>query len=544
MVRQRSRARAGPEEPCRRRAGAALRGETFDRVVSIGCLHHTGDPRARSGGPPRARPRRTRSRDALQPQLPARLVRARRAGLLGRRDGSLDDEMRAIRPSSRGRGRAAHRLRVRTCASCFASSRRSTSTYRTSTTTRSARASASRQPRPGRRARPLHRRRQALLGERCRAQVLGVPTRDRPDLLDFCLAGLAEQTLTRRRGDCLRQSRSASAPPVFDRLAGRRLALPPPEQPVPMHDNFERGCDAASGDYVTVLIDKRCSILRRSSGEQAWSGSRSRPRELAQRGLLPRSTRRGRSAPGASSRPAKRGQAARPSTRAWISSAIRERERRGVDPVHYVRGKIVFGAYSQALLERIRARPGRVFLRSRRTTPRWCRPARSLRALSTSGGRCSSRTTRAFQRATAEPLSRLRPPLHRGDRSRRSSTLSDPGPLHVAAQLVGYDLVSSAERCPPGSTPTLDMVNLVRRVREDLAAVLWPDAAVREEQYALLEAEEARQGVNSHLGPRAPSLLRRAMSSPPPARAPEPVDYLTPAGRRAQLIGTMRRRPS
>ena len=61
--------------------------------------------------------------------------------------------------------------------------------------------------------------------------------------------------------------------------------------------------------------------------------------------------------------------------------------------------------------------------------------------------------------------------------------------------VVAYDLVSSAARLPAGSTPPLDMPNLVRRAREDLAGVAWTDAEERAAQLALLAAAERRYDV-------------------------------------------------
>jgi len=58
--------------------------------------------------------------------------------------------------------------------------------------------------------------------------------------------------------------------------------------------------------------------------------------------------------------------------------------------------------------------------------------------------------------------------------------------------VVAYDLVSAAARCPPGSTPQLDLLNLLRRAREDLGTVAWTDPAEKAVQYKILEAAEAR----------------------------------------------------
>ena len=83
-----------------------------------------------------------------------------------------------------------------------------------------------------------------------------VPTRDRPDLLEFCLGSLAEQTYDDVEVIVSDNPVQLPARDVFDRFCGDGWRYLRPEEPVAMHDNFERGCDAASGDFVAVLIDK------------------------------------------------------------------------------------------------------------------------------------------------------------------------------------------------------------------------------------------------------------------------------------------------
>ena len=91
--------------------------------------------------------------------------------------------------------------------------------------------------------------------------------------------------------------------------------------------------------------------------------------------------------------------------------------------------------------------------------------------------------------------------------------------------VVAYDLVSSAARCPGGTTPPLDFPNLLRRSREDLDAVAWPDPAERSAQYAILERVEAEHGVASV--PTTPPATRthKAVLAGALARVP-PVESL------------------
>ena len=101
-----------------------------------------------------------------------------------------------------------------------------------------------------------------------------------------------------------------------------------------------------------------------------------------------------------------------------------------------------------------------------------------------------------------------------------------PGIYTSHHNVVGYDLVSSGARLPAGSVPELDPVNLVRRIREDLAVVVWDDEAERDEQYGLLEAAEARLGVTpADAEERGPSLGELARGFIAARRAPAPVEY-------------------
>src|SRR5918992_3737464 len=94
-----------------------------------------------------------------------------------------------------------------------------------------------------------------------------VPTRDRPDFLAFCLEGLASQAFADIEVIVSDNASERPARAVFDRWARPGWRYLPAEHPLPMHENFERGCTAASGDYVAVVIDK--TVLHTSALEVA-----------------------------------------------------------------------------------------------------------------------------------------------------------------------------------------------------------------------------------------------------------------------------------
>jgi glycosyl transferase family 2 len=324
-----------------------------------------------------------------------------------------------------------------------------------------------------------------------------VPTRDRPDLLDFCLEGIAGQTFADFEVIVSDNPLRSPARSVFDRWAGSDWRYLEPQSRLQMHDNFEVACDEASGDYVAVVIDK--TVLHPSALEftakalehehsdiVTWWNEGYHPFDEA---LDPRP---GRFLPA--------GSIVEPAAYDPGEELVRRfgnATRRGADPVHYFRGKIVFGAYSRRLLDRIREQVGRVF---HPLAPDYTSmvPASVLARGALDLGRpllVSYNSNRSNGRLQSID------PRH----ARRFIEGVDPaivGALPIAGlysshhNVVAYDLASSAARCPPGSTPALDLVELLGRAREDLAEVEWPDPAERSQQYAILEMAEQRHGVD------------------------------------------------
>jgi hypothetical protein len=321
-----------------------------------------------------------------------------------------------------------------------------------------------------------------------------VPTRDRPDLLDFCLESLAGQTFADFEVVVSDNPTNMPARAVFDRWARPGWRYVRPEWPLPMHENFERGCVEASGDYVAVVIDK--TVLHPSALEVADSALRAEPAvdivSWWNEGYDPvdelNDLRIGRFLPMATTVEATVYEPADE-----LAQRFANETRRGTDPVHYVRGKIVFGAYSRLLLDRIRELAGRVF---HPLAPDYTAmvPACVLSEGAVDVGRpllvsYNSRRSNGWLQST-DPRHARR--FIEGVDPAIVDGLPIPGLYTSTHNVVAYDLVSSAERCPPRSTPPLDLPNLLRRAREDLEGVLWRDQSERSAQYAILEAMEAR----------------------------------------------------
>jgi Glycosyl transferase family 2 len=320
-----------------------------------------------------------------------------------------------------------------------------------------------------------------------------VPTRDRPYLLAFCLESLASQTFTDVEVVVADNPTSAPAREVFDRFARPGWRYLPPGAPLAMHDNFERAVDAATGDHVAIVIDK--TLLHPSALAIADRALRAQPADIVtwhNEGYDPldeaRDPARGRFVPVATPRaPVLYDPAAELAVRFANSS------RRGLDPVHYVRGKIVFGAFSRSLLDRIRDCTGRVF---HPLSPDYTSmvPACVLGESALDVGRpllISYNSVRSNGRRASTDPAHSRRFIEAADPA-LIEALPIPGLYASSHNVVAYDLASSAARLPAGSTPPLDMPNLVRRAREDMAGVGWTNAEEHADQLELLAAAERR----------------------------------------------------
>ena len=87
-----------------------------------------------------------------------------------------------------------------------------------------------------------------------------VPTRDRPDLLDFCLGALAAQTFDDFEVVVSDNPTRVPVEEVVERWSRPGWRYLRHEQQLPMHDNFERGCAQGAGgsSYAVSLPCSRC----------------------------------------------------------------------------------------------------------------------------------------------------------------------------------------------------------------------------------------------------------------------------------------------
>jgi cellulose synthase/poly-beta-1,6-N-acetylglucosamine synthase-like glycosyltransferase len=352
-----------------------------------------------------------------------------------------------------------------------------------------------------------------------------VPTRDRPDLLEYCLESLNEQTFDDIEVVVSDNPVLQPARYVFDRWARPGWRYLPADRPQAMHENFERGCATATGEYIAVMIDK--TVLHPSALEITHRALLESPEvdivtwwnELYS--PVDEAHDIGRGTFVARANPATPTPYEAYEELAWRLS---NEEPRGIDEIRYVRGKIVFGVYSRALLERIRATAGRVFWP---IAPDYTSMA-AASLLSRRALDLGRPLLLSYNSGRGNGCRQAVDPVH----ARRFIEESDPDVLDALPipglyasvhNVVAHDMVTAGSRCAPERTPPLDFPNLLRRVREDLERYTWPDPDERARQFAILESTERRYGVvPAPAGPRkapsAPSVISRLRTVIAPRR--------------------------
>jgi len=324
-----------------------------------------------------------------------------------------------------------------------------------------------------------------------------VPTRDRPDLLGFCLEALARQTFPDVEVIVADNPVEAAAGDVFEqwRQDGWQYVRAP--EPLTMHDNWEHGLQYAIGEFVAVVIDKTIlqpralGLANRALEDDpgadlvSWWNDPYNPTDESGdvgNGVLVAT-------------PDTR-DAARFDPAFELLKMFSLEQRRGADAFHYYRGKIVFGAYSRTLLARISDACGRVF---HPLNPDYTSriPALALTRGAIDLGRpllvsYHSRRSNGRRAAYSAPYAKS---FVLGAAPEALERLPIPGLYASQHNVVVHDYVESARRLAPATLPVLNRENLVRRAREDLELIAWDSPDERDEQYAILEAEEARLGV-------------------------------------------------
>jgi hypothetical protein len=343
-----------------------------------------------------------------------------------------------------------------------------------------------------------------------------VPTRDRPELVRYCLESLKRQTCPDFE---VVVSDNAAARPCraeFDRIADARFRYVAPPSPLSMPDNWEFVSQFATGRYVGVLIDK--TVLMPSALASVAELLRSRPAELVSwwnDGYYPKDETAGYDVGAFYSA----GQPRPPE--AFDPGTELERRfswdvRRGLEGRHYYWGKICFGLYHRDLVARIRSRLGRLFLP---LSPDYTSMLAAL-GLADSALDVGRAYLVSFSSALSTGTATARDPAVARNYLRQNhpeviENLPLPGLYASQHNLVAYDYVQLQRKLGGRiASVRLNLDNLILRAKEDLELQRWSDPREQAEQEAILAAHlsSVRAGVLAKYRLEAGSIrLRRSV---------------------------------
>ncbi len=317
-----------------------------------------------------------------------------------------------------------------------------------------------------------------------------IPTRDRPELIQYCLESLALQTFSDFEVIVSDNHTGKPCKTVFDRFADERFKYATPPSPLSMHDNWEYACNFAMGEYLTVLIDK--TILRPSALQIVNTTLNHIPAEMVswwnENYYLMEEDHgydKGKYTPYYKPRipyyfdP-----------REELKRRFRMDTRRGMEGVRYYWGKICFGFYNQNLIRRIKDKVGGLFYPF---SPDY---TSMLSALSYT--RSAIDMGQPFTISFVTRISNGRLSAESDDYAFNFIKGIDPT-LHVldtiplkrlyasSHNIVAADYLQMQERVgEPMKDLILSRKNLILRAREDLDRRLtWDDESRKKEQHAL-----------------------------------------------------------
>ena len=315
-----------------------------------------------------------------------------------------------------------------------------------------------------------------------------VPTHDRPDLVAMAVASVVAQ----RHDDFeVIVSDDPGRAPCAEAIAAiddERVRYLRTEQRVSMADNWEHALAAAQGEYICVLLDK--SALLPDALATAAAALERNPADIVtwwNEGFTPiaEGERQGWYEPYFQP-----GTETAYDPRDVLRRRLTFRVRRGAEGTDYFRGKICFGAFSRPLIDRIRAKQGKVFFPiapdyTSRAAGSWLatsavdlgRPLMLSYRTDRSNGlqyRIDASHARQFIVDSGEGL---------------LDELPIPGLYASAHNLTAHDLVSTLSRVAGDEAPPLDRAQLILRAAEDVELVQhWASPEQEREQRAVLDA--------------------------------------------------------
>ena len=343
-----------------------------------------------------------------------------------------------------------------------------------------------------------------------------VPTRNRPQYIRYALESLRLQTFDDFEVIVCDNHTGTSSKPIFETYADERFRYVVPPQPLSMHANWEYAVNQAQGQFVSVLIDK--TVLRPHAIAALAAATKTHPADLYSWGndaFSLSNEASGDTGPGflVSSEPGKAPAYFDP--KAEMKRRLIFNIRLGREGGNYSWGKICFGAYSQALIARIKSDSGVLFAP---VAPDYTSMAAALRTADSavdinSPLLVSLVTAVSNGMAFASDAGQAKKFLREYDPDLAFlKDLPIPDLYASVHNLIGFDYRMFFSHDGRGRTyvEQVNMYNLVKRVREDMGRIqFWPSKSERTEQYRLLNA--ARRELSS-LNPTAGNSELTSMS--------------------------------
>ena len=317
-----------------------------------------------------------------------------------------------------------------------------------------------------------------------------IPTRNRPELIQYCLESLVLQTFGDFEVIVSDNHTGKPCKTVFDKFADERFKYVNPPSPLTMHENWEFACSFAMGEYMTVLIDK--TILRPLALQIVNTTLNKMPAEMVSWWnenyyLMDESHGYDKGEYKPYYRP---GVPHYFDPQEELKRRFRMDTRRGTEGIHYHWGKICFGVYHQNLIERIKTRVGRLFYPfSPDYTSMLAALAYARSVVDIGQPFTLSFVTRVSNGRSAEESDDYALDFMRGiDPTLQVLDTLPLGGLYTSSHnVVAADYLQMQERVgEPMKDLILSRKNLILRAREDLdRRVIWDDESRKKEQYAL-----------------------------------------------------------
>lgn len=331
---------------------------------------------------------------------------------------------------------------------------------------------------------------------------LVIPTRDRPDLLRYCLKSIQNQDFNDYEVIVADNYLKSPADGVMAEFTDPRFRYVRPDHPLSMPDNWEFAVDFASGRYVSIVIDK--TVLLPTALSFTFHALEKFPAEIASwrsDAFTPKDEAKGYDV-GTFVSASVPQPVSYFSPRAELERRFSLVDRRGFEKEKYFLGKMCFGVFEDELIKRIRDRHGRIFFplspdyTSLVLGLAYARSAvdlgRSLQ-ISFSVSVSNGRHTQVSFAATLNYLRTIDPNLSMIDAAPIEGVYASTNNFVCYDYVKMRDAVVASDNRHLLKGVELDAAYLMFQSYEDLRGVRWSDPGAKADQYEKMRVFWKRQ---------------------------------------------------